>query len=547
MELFWLLFFPFVAYAQELPLYTTPETFNYSVSHRQSVCDRHQAFHNGSVELRYTLAGLELRPWLPVGSFSSLDRITGAISNDTLPGLTVDILDELARRGQFTWRNSFGVSGVDDAVGQAGKNFDDILLWALETYDVAAAQFGKTIARIKEGASFPEGYYDSSIIMVGEQTNKKKLNFWSFLEPFEWRVWLMILVTFFISGAVYLWMEWFNEDSDRQELGNKPTETIYFATLTFFGDVKFQPSTDYARLFIAGLTFFSMLVASAYTANLASFLVVKNTPSLQIESVGDAARAGLPICVLSGTVGDLLVSQRYPGARLVRTDPILGEQGLFSAVLRGDCTVALTTVSTWDTFKGNSTLNPKCRLAWVGRVFKFSQGGFATFSDSGTLCTSLIRDVLNLHMIEMEEDGFLSSTLEKYQEASADIECDATGGGDFDRDDSSMQLSLQDLGGLFIVFYILAAVTMCMALFVNWNDKRRSKRSDQGAGGDTVMPGEHVAALGSEGGDAKLDNGKATRGLSSNDDVLAQLEKLQREFEAMRQIVLSSGSRQDGA
>jgi hypothetical protein len=547
MKLFWLLFFPFVVYAQELPLYTIPETFNYSVSHRQSVCDRQQAFHNGTVELRYALAGLELRPWLPLGSFSSLDPITGAISNDTLPGLTVDILDELARRGQFTWRNSFGVSKTDDAVGKAGKTYDDILLWVLETYDVAAAQFVKTLARIKEGASFPEGYYDASIIMVGEQTNKQRLNLWSFLEPFEWRVWLMILVTFLVSGAVYLWMEWFNEDSDRQVLGNKPTETIYFATLTFFGDVKFQPSTDYARLFITGLTFFSMLVASAYTANLASFLVVKNTPSLQIESVGDAARAGLPMCVLSGSATDMLVSQQYPGARLIRPDPALGEEGLFFGVLRGDCTVALTTVSTWDTFKGNSTLNPNCQLAWVGLVFKFSQGGFATFSDSGTLCTSLIRDVLNLHIVEMEEDRFLPSALEKYQQASADIQCDATGGGDSDRDDSSMQLSLQDLGGLFIVFYILAAVTMCMALFVKWNDRRKSKRSDQGAGGDTVMPRQHEAALGSESGDAKLDNGKAITGLSSNDDVLAQLEKLHREFEAMRQIVLSSGSRQDGA
>lgn len=176
--------------------------------------------------------------------------------------------------------------------------FGEFLQWTVQTYDISVAQWSRPLQRISSEVSFPEGVCDGSIIMVGVQESDSNLNIWSFLEPFEWSVWVMILVTFLVAGLVYWWMEWFNDDSDRQKLGNKPTKTIYFAARSFMGEINFQPSTDYARLFVFLLAFWSLLTASAYTANLASFLVVENTPSLQIETVGDAVQLNLPMCVL---------------------------------------------------------------------------------------------------------------------------------------------------------------------------------------------------------------------------------------------------------
>jgi hypothetical protein len=176
--------------AQERPKYTTAP-FDTSVSHRQSVCDRQERFNLRNVTLRDALQGFELHPWLPVGQFSPLDPDTGAIIQDS-PGFTVEILDELAIRAGFSWRTSFGVSSVAQIGNQT---MDDLLQWTVQTYDLSVASWSRIVKRIEAGIVFPEGVYDSSIIMVGIQETDSKINIWSFLEPFEWGVWVMILVS----------------------------------------------------------------------------------------------------------------------------------------------------------------------------------------------------------------------------------------------------------------------------------------------------------------------------------------------------------------
>jgi hypothetical protein len=141
--------------------------------------------------------------------------------------------------------------------------------------------------------------------------------------------------------------------------------------------------------------------------------VVKNTPSLQIETVGDAVRLNLPLCVTGGTVADTLVSEAYSRARLVRKPVELGEEEPYLGVRRGECTLVLTTVQSWDLFQRNSKVNGDCKMSWIGRAFRFMPAGFATFSDSGTLCTNLIRDVFNIHLMEMDESGFIRQVWEK--------------------------------------------------------------------------------------------------------------------------------------
>lgn len=202
------------------------------------MCDRQEDFRNGTVALRNALEGFNLRPLIPFGEFSPLDNVTGAILEEPV-GYTVVLLDELAKRAGFTWRDSFGIGNISQDLGY--QRLNEALLWSVKTYDVSVAQWGHDTERMNLGVSFPEGWFDSSIIMVGVAETDSKLSVWSFLEPFEWTVWVMILVTFVVAGLVYFWMERYNEKTDRDE---KPVETIYFAALSFAGDISFQPSTD---------------------------------------------------------------------------------------------------------------------------------------------------------------------------------------------------------------------------------------------------------------------------------------------------------------
>lgn len=486
LRLVYLLLLLIPALAQQGPTYRTP-LLDYSVSHRQSVCDRQQLLHNGNITLREALQGMELRPLLGFGNISSLQLQTEFIP-ETNPGLIVELLDEIGRRAEFTWRDSFGI--VDYTDRSKGSNFDDLLDWSVRTYDIAAAQWARTLSRINRGISFPDGWYDGSVIMVGIQdTSSSSLNVWSFLEPFTAGVWVMIGVTILISGLIYWWMEWFNEDSDRQELGNKPTETIFFAALAFTGEPNFQPSTDFARIFVISLAFWCLLTSSAYTANLASFLVTQNTPSLRVESVGDAVKAGLSMCVFAGTMPDISVSEAHPGAKLVRKDI---EDDVFLGVADGECDLAITSVGSWDRYRGRSLVNANCNLAWVGRIFRFSEGGFATRGDSGTLCTNLVRDAFNLHLLEMEQEGFIEKAWERELERTSDIDCDASGSSDNTENDDSSQLGLQDMGGLFIIHYGLSVLAILMALYTKRNNQGKLRRMASGLGMHHRTTKEHA-------------------------------------------------------
>ena len=81
---------------------------------RQDVCHRYIQYRNGDIELRDALQGLEIRPLMDYGEFFQYDDVDGI--NRLYPGLLSELMDELAKRAGFTWRQSFGVMDDPSAV-----------------------------------------------------------------------------------------------------------------------------------------------------------------------------------------------------------------------------------------------------------------------------------------------------------------------------------------------------------------------------------------------------------------------------------------------
>lgn len=192
-------------FGQEQPTLSL-EYFNYSTSYRQSVCERQAQLDNETLQLRNSLEGLQLSMWLfKDNRYVRFDETTNAIdSND--PGLIGVLLDELADRAGFTWRSSFGI--IENITLPEGKTYSDLLVWSVWAYDVSAAYWSKSLQRMDKGVSFPEGWYDGRIIMVGvEGDESANLDLWSFLEPFTTGVWVMIIVTIVVSALVYWFLD----------------------------------------------------------------------------------------------------------------------------------------------------------------------------------------------------------------------------------------------------------------------------------------------------------------------------------------------------
>jgi hypothetical protein len=289
----------------DYPKYT-PEILNTTISYRQNVCDQHDQFYNGTAKLGNALEGLRLRPYFlgGIGSYSST-RPDGSIPNDSLEP-SIRILDALADRAGFTWRQSYGSSDYStitntNTTDEKQPSLDEILQWSIETFDFLAMDIIKTQERASRGNSFVEGYQDASIIMIGTTTESRSTmsGLLTFLAPFDWQVWLLTIFTFIIAGLGYQWLEWINDgDSDKQVLHNNPSQTFFYSAMAFTGDCKFEPRTNCARIFVFTIAFWGLILCSAYTGSLASFLVAQNIPGIQVESVGDAVAANYALCVV---------------------------------------------------------------------------------------------------------------------------------------------------------------------------------------------------------------------------------------------------------
>ena len=505
-----------VVYGQESPNPTIqlPNQFDTTLDFRSNVCERQHQYHEGQiVNLEDGLEGIELQTFMVVGPYFRLDQ-DSKVSED-YPGLYAVLLDELAKRGKFSWRNSFATSLIEAPI--EGKTWTELLMWSVNTYDISAEWWVRTAQRISLGVDYPEGWYDASYVLVGmkqdeeaSQGGEEVFNPWSWLSPFDYGVWALIMLTIIFSGLIYNFLEYIDPYSDKQRLKNKPLETIYLSAMGFAGHMEFEARTQPARIFTFSLAMWSLLMAAAYTANLASFLVVKNSvPQIQIDSIEDVIRQQLPICVYKSSASHNELIREYPEAVVVEKAL---EEDTFKGIINGQCTVALASLASWQNWERNPDVNEGCQLEWIGRKYKNRPAGFATLTDSRTKCTSFISDVINVHMLRMKEEGFIQKAWEQYlSRSTASSDCKSSSGTTTSDHENgggrqrrhlkaaaarnaagaqaasgsqleNQRLNVKNMGGIFLmhgVFSMIAIVSALIMRCVGMTAKRNKKLAEK--------------------------------------------------------------------
>ena len=320
---------------------------------------------------------------------------------------------------------------------------------------------------MRRGVAFPEGWYDSSLVMVERiDPDEQDVNMWSFLTPFQTPVWIMIVVAIVATGIMYWMLERLNRESDTAQLERKPITTIFLSALTFMGHFDFSPGTHAARVLALSYTFFTLLVVSSYTANLASFLVARQTPNFSVKSLSQAVRFDVPVCVQASSNQDELLVEMHPGIKLVRKR---FEGEVFEGVKNGECRIAVTPVNTYEVYVRTNTVNKDCSLKSDKSVITILGAGIATAIDTGTYCTSLIDNVIDLHMTQMKADGFIEQAWNTHLSRIGDSSCLAEEssvteqqlkGGDSD----NAPLSLAEMAGIFICHAILSILALAVSL-----------------------------------------------------------------------------------
>lgn len=244
-------------HAQQAPFYKTPK-FSTQESHRTNLCERQQLLFAGNISLSQALKGLELSVVLTnytsPGSKPFFTLNEDGVIDPENPGLFAIILDELAERAEFSWRNSYGVVLPIDYETDGNKTWSDLLEWEVDMYDISAGKWDRSVQRLQSEIAFPEGWFDSSMILItndnGEDSSKEQLNFWSFLLPFQWTVWLLLCLTVICTGVCYWFLERLDTSSDTRELEEHPGDAVFYTAITFTGHFEFQPQSSAAMILV---------------------------------------------------------------------------------------------------------------------------------------------------------------------------------------------------------------------------------------------------------------------------------------------------------
>jgi len=447
----------------------TPQ-FDDSRTFRQDICHVASSQGAGKGTFKNDLMGLSLNVWLFDDQYSSID-------NDN-PGIVQSILDELARRGNFTWRDSFVVDTFDFNNPQ-NRTFTDLALWATNTYDIVGTWLVETVERGALGITYPIGWYDSSIILVGSKRRNRMLtnefNLLALSRPFTNGVWIVLVATLIITGLFLVGFDvgskaWKGGFAGLKEL--RITNNILASFLTFTGHVELNIDRPSILIATWSLSFITILIVAAYTANLASFLVVTNM-STKISTLRDIVDQQFTLCSITGSSTTTFIRDSYPNVRIVGTKS--DTEGILG-VGNGDCDYTISHADFWREASVRSTTNSDCNLVQFGDTVATQQAGFATRSDAGSKCTSLIRDVLDAHMKAMIDDNFIEDLWQTRVDQSRDVTCSAA--NESNNESEMTPLNLINMGGIFALHFIVLGFAWVRSIVKHFLKQRAKKAKE---------------------------------------------------------------------
>lgn len=389
---------------------------------RQDLCGRYIDVLEGRRTMRDSLRGLELRPILRVGKFFRYSDQFGIDEND--PGIMALLLDEIGRRAGFTWRQSFAVTYGPSP----NTTFSDLLVWSVQNFDLSVNWWDETLERLERGVSFVRPWFDGSLILIEKQDEPEvdddTITFANWLRPFTPNVWWAIILTVLTSGLTWTWIEHLADDKYRKQrrtVWQGFCDGVYLSAINFPQNYEFQPTTAAGRIFGISISIWALVVTATYTANLASLLVDRKPATRRVESMDDVIALGIPVCTYANTGMDQYIQRRYRSAKRI---PLSSELATYDALHEGRCELTVSYYQNWLGFERNRTYNPDCDLAWVGRTVKRIQSGFAVNADVGFLCSSLIRDVLNIYMDELFSTDYMDDLWDEEYSKTQDINCE---------------------------------------------------------------------------------------------------------------------------
>ncbi|CAL8288455.1 unnamed protein product [Merluccius merluccius] len=389
------------------------------------------------------------------------------VGNDRFEGFCIDLLKELANILGFSYEIRLvadGKYGSQDDKGQWNGMIRELIE---HRADLAVAPLTITYMREKV-VDFSKPFMGMGISILYRKPNTTNSGFFSFLNPMTPDIWVYILLAYLGVSCVLFVIarfspyEWYdahpcNPGSDVVENNFTLFNSFWFGVGSLMQQgSELMPKALSTRIIGGIWWFFTLIIISSYTANLAAFLTIERMDS-PVESADDIAKQTR---IDYGVVKDGATMTFFkkskvstfekmwafmsskPSSSLVKSI----EEGI-QRVLRSDYALLMESTTIDYITRRN------CNLTQVGGIIDSKGYGI------GTPLGSPYRDKVTIAILSILEDGRLHMLKEKWWSGAS---CQ----GEERRESGPM--GIQNLGGIFIVLAsgLVLSVFVAIAEFI---------------------------------------------------------------------------------
>ncbi|CAI9170724.1 unnamed protein product [Rangifer tarandus platyrhynchus] len=410
--------------------------------------------------------------------------------NDRYEGYCVELAAEIAKHVGYSYRLeivSDGKYGARDPDTKAWNGMVGELVYGRA--DVAVAPLTITLVR-EEVIDFSKPFMSLGISIMIKKPQKSKPGVFSFLDPLAYEIWMCIVFAY-IGVSVVLFLvsrfspyEWHSEEFEEgrdQTPSDQSNEFGIFNSLWFSLGAFMQQGCDISPRSLSGRIvggvwwFFTLIIISSYTANLAAFLTVERMVS-PIESAEDLAKQTE---IAYGTLEAGSTKEFFRRSKIavfekmwtymksaepsvfVRTTEegmirVRKSKGKYAYLLESTMNEYIEQRKPCDTMKVGGNLDSK---------------GYGIATPKG----SALRNPVNLAVLKLNEQGLLDKLKNKWWYDKG--ECGSGGG---DSKDKTSALSLSNVAGVFYILIGGLGLAMLVALIeFCYKSRSESKRMKQ--------------------------------------------------------------------
>eukprot|EP00980_Cylindrotheca_fusiformis_P002580 scaffold609_cov130-Cylindrotheca_fusiformis.AAC.16 len=386
------------------------------IIHETDFCN---VVRDSSLHLKDALRGRELSIIVQYGEgfdFFQYDP-QEELSNTNPSGMIASLLDQLANRAGFSWRNTFvayNTTTVDILHGSGKGKWDRMLRWATSNFDLAVDKWFLTTERLESETVFLNSWFDATLILVDEG-DEVELNWLGFAAPFDAYVWYAILGTIAFSAFFMMMIEYLENKRDGRSFPTWFGDHLYLSNMAFSQNFAYDnPISGAGRIFLSSFAFWAMLIGATYTANLAS-LLVENALSSPVHSIRGAMQADLSICVHDGSASETIVRTLHP--EIQSYDKVVKcstPAEMYTKLNNDQCDLLLGTRQEFEIYKIQKQYG--CGLVQAGNELHQGSASFAIQFDPLN-CDSVLAYVMNIHLHAMSVDGNITKLWDSYIDA----------------------------------------------------------------------------------------------------------------------------------